>query len=359
MNTREDIGQRVREALTSHTAPVEPDLDSLARLRDRIARERARRRASARWVLASSAVAAAVIAVLVLIVVLPRGSHPATPPAATPTTLATAPPSPAQPAPPEAFVAISNARMVVVDTRSGKTLQELPDIGDVHAPLLTADGRTAFGNVQDAKLIRIDLPSRQVSTVAEVGMLTGYFATPDGQRVGYVRQVEGDGDGPVEVVIVGEQKVLTSTTLRAAHAPALSPDGTRLAFVGDDPNDLALRVVDLARAASLDDSRPIAHPAGCAHQVPVWAGDALFAIQVCGQSGTTIKNTVVRLDPDTGTSAVVAPLPASVSTLSGWSDANGTRFLLTTPDGVYLMDLANPADLHQVPAQIPLDDARF
>jgi WD40 repeat protein len=357
MDTREDVARRVREALSSHTALVDPAPDSLARLRERIAHERARRRSTARWVLTSGAVAAAVVAVLVIIILLPRGSQPVfTPPVAT-DTLATPAPTPAQVVPPEAFAAITNARLVVVDVRSGKALHELPNVGPVTAPLLTADGRTAFGLVENDKLVRVDLPSRQVSTVVEARSITGYFATPDGRRLGYVRQLSPDG--PPEAVVVGEQKVLTSATLRAAHAPALSPDGTRLAFIGDDPNDLALHIVDLARAASLDDSRSIAHPAGCAHQAPVWVAGGLFAIQVCGQSGTAMTNTLVRLDPDAGTATVVAELPAEVSALSGWSDANGTKFLRTSPDGVYLTDLTRPAGGYRVPGSASLGDARF
>lgn len=372
MDTRENetVIRRVREALDRHVALVEPRQDSLARLRARVARERARRRNGVRWMITSGAVAAGVVVLLVLTVMLPPGGHrdpAAGERGAAPVAGAPRPQGPDRPAaadphrPPAAFVAYSRDRLSIVDVQSGRVLRDLPDTKGMSVPMLTSDGSTVYGMVARQRLVRVDVSSGNVHIEADParGLVSAYAATPDGSRLGYA--IEQDGDARMTVIdkeTGGEQR-LVSRTLRRVQASALSPDGGRLAFIGDSEADLTLQVLDLAGSDSLDDARTVPNPEGCVHQTPVWTSSGLFAVQVCGQSGLDITNSLVRVNPDGGGTSVLADLPNQVSTLSAWSGRAGTLFLISTSTEVYVADLATPDTLRKVPADRPLDQAGF
>jgi hypothetical protein len=121
-------------------------------------------------------------------------------------------------------------------------------------------------------------------------------------------RVRADGEGEPEPLLTGRISSGNLTWSYFIRQPAVSPDGTRVAFVTDGPDptklDVVLQIYDLGTKKLTNLKLPETAPLG--HQDPSWSPDGRYLLYVQnGRDGSRGAPVVMRYDTTTGKAVAV------------------------------------------------------
>ncbi|MGH9048744.1 MAG: TolB family protein [Acidimicrobiia bacterium] len=303
-----NLDERIRDAVHAYTDPIRPAPDAWRRIRERVGAERRRRRASKARVAVAGFATAVVLALVVTLVAVVRDGEDDERGVTT---------APADLAPSQIVAAIGDGRLVVLDATTGDEVRVLTD---------GVDSQTTIAVMPNGVRVFFDRPStgtsgppREIVTVptagGEVQRIVGESAqpavSPDGTKLAFVSYQGPAGAAAPQLLQVVETDSVLGTPERVGYwevgdateqvvAPSWAPDSRHLVYtVVNSPEGSYPRMLDTAADSVLLDEAPtVPLPGGsCAEVAYLGESGRLVATTNAGADG---RVRVIAVDPVSG-----------------------------------------------------------